>query len=141
VPLLRAAAAAAKAAIPATDYELLVIPVVDCDRCRLPLTANLLCLLVRLSPPAGWVTLTEVCVASRWGFPPPLYQKTISPATASLRHMAIFFLEMVSFNGRDHATGCSLHEKIQREDGATWCDTPTAPLVQEHHHRAMWTAP
>jgi hypothetical protein len=55
---------------------------------------------------------------------------------ASLQQFPVF-LEVVSYNGRDHATSCSLHKKIQREDGATCCDThPMAPLVQENHRRA-----
>jgi hypothetical protein len=33
------------------------------------------------------------------------------------------FFEVVSYNGWNYATGCSLHKNIEREDGATCCDT------------------
>jgi hypothetical protein len=42
---------------------------------------------------------------------------------------AVFFLEVVSYNGRDHATSCSLHKEIQRGEPVV-TPTPRHPLCR-----------
>ncbi len=48
-----------------------------------------------------------------------------------LPEVTIFFFEVISYNGLNHATVNPPHKKNQCKDGATCYDThPTAPLMQ-----------